>query len=309
VDGFFAVSGFLIARSWITRPSVTDFLAARAARIFPAFWVCLIVTATLIRPLSDFIVNASVNWTSVASEGFRYVTGNASLVIFEHGIGATPSGVPWAGDWNASLWTLKWEFLCYLGVIALGLLGLVARRRFMSFLLGAAWLLSVVVTLSPLGESHSIEAASRFFLMFACGAFLSAAAPLIPMSRGPVVGSVVFALGCAVLLPDYRLVASLPLAYAAVGVGALVRTPTLKMPNDLSYGIYVYGFPVEQLLGHSEGIRGLGPVALGFLALALTVPFAAASWFLVEKPTLRRVRQLRRARSQSTAARAVVLES
>ena len=44
-DGFFAISGFLITRSWINNPRVRDYLVARALRILPGLYVCLVVTA------------------------------------------------------------------------------------------------------------------------------------------------------------------------------------------------------------------------------------------------------------------------
>src|ERR1700727_2406992 len=51
-DGFFAVSGFLVPSIWLRPPRIRDYSAARALRIFPGFYVCLIVTAFVLAPLS-----------------------------------------------------------------------------------------------------------------------------------------------------------------------------------------------------------------------------------------------------------------
>jgi peptidoglycan/LPS O-acetylase OafA/YrhL len=79
-----------------------------------------------------------------------------------------------------------------------------------------------------------------------------------------------------------------PLAIAALGYAVLtltLRAPALPLRADLSYGLYIYGWPVAQTLVHLY--PGLGPVELAALSLACTLPLAAASWHLVERPSLR----------------------
>ncbi len=62
-----------------------------------------------------------------------------------------------------------------------------------------------------------------------------------------------------------------------LGLGSLTAP---KLPADLSYGLYIYAFPLQQVLA-AHGMLSL------WLSIAVTLPFAAASWFLVEKPALR----------------------
>ncbi len=52
VDGFFAISGFLITGSWLNKSKARTYFAARALRIYPAVWVCLIVIAFILAPLT-----------------------------------------------------------------------------------------------------------------------------------------------------------------------------------------------------------------------------------------------------------------
>ena len=56
--------------------------------------------------------------------------------------------------------------------------------------------------------------------------------------------------------------------------------------NDLSYGVYIYGFPVQQLL-FLTGASSLGPLAFAGVACVTVLPFAAMSWLLVERPAMR----------------------
>jgi peptidoglycan/LPS O-acetylase OafA/YrhL len=61
----------------------------------------------------------------------------------------------------------------------------------------------------------------------------------------------------------------------------LARIP---MPSaDLSYGVYLYGFPIEQVIESA----GFGGLLIIVAAAPVTIAVAALSWFLVEKPVLR----------------------
>jgi peptidoglycan/LPS O-acetylase OafA/YrhL len=82
-----------------------------------------------------------------------------------------------------------------------------------------------------------------------------------------------------------------PFAIGALGYAALtlaLRAPALPLGADLSYGLYIYGWPVAQTLLHLY--PGLAPINLAALSLACTLPLAAASWHLVERPALRPAR-------------------
>jgi len=89
----------------------------------------------------------------------------------------------------------------------------------------------------------------------------------------------VFAAG---LMPDYRILGGVPLAYAVIVAGSLIKAKRLNLRTDLSYGLYIYAFPIQQLLA-GLGLVFLHPVAFFAVSTAATLPFAALSWFIVEK--------------------------
>ncbi|SRR5690349_2652646 len=93
-------------------------------------------------------------------------------------------------------------------------------------------------------------------------------------------------------LPDYRLIGAIPLAYILIVSGALIRHKHLQLHTDLSYGVYIYAFPLQQMLL----IAGLNMRPLLFTAIstAVTLPVAALSWFVIEKPALSLKRRLER---------------
>lgn len=282
VDGFFAVSGFLILRSWLRDPSARNFLAARFLRIFPAFWACLIVTAFGFAPLAAVL--SSGTHTGVSSDNALYVFRNLALWIFQYGIEGTLQDVAYPNVWNGSLWTLSWEFLCYLAVLAFGLLKLWTRRWPVCIAFGIVWLATVVGVDERL-HSDIVDSALRFALMFLAGCLLAQFQNHIRVTWVAVLASAAIVAGSA-WLPDYRVLGALPLAYVLVGVGALVSRRRLSLRNDISYGMYIYAFPVQQMLATLGAANG-DPVLFGTLAALLTAPFAILSWVMVERPALK----------------------
>jgi peptidoglycan/LPS O-acetylase OafA/YrhL len=285
VDGFFAISGFLIVRSWVTKPDAYVFLRARLLRIMPGFWVCLVVVAFVFAPLHALITGVTPTAAFFGDAG-GYVLRNAGLWIFQDGIAGGPLGASpaEAGTWNGSLWTLFWEFVCYLGVLVLGVSGLLRRR----WVLPAAFVAAVAVlslTAVPALDVWFIHHAARFATMFLAGALVYQYRDRIP-ARGRLVAVAVVVVVATSYLPDYRMLGALPLAYACIVGGAMIKVPALTLRTDLSYGTYIYAYPVQQLLV-GAGLGAAGVPLYFVLCVLVTLPLAAASWFVVERPALR----------------------
>jgi peptidoglycan/LPS O-acetylase OafA/YrhL len=121
--------------------------------------------------------------------------------------------------------------------------------------------------------------------MFAAGALMHRFRDIVPARWSLVAVSVVIVL-LANLLPDYRVIGAIPLAYAVIVSGALIRNKRMNLRTDLSYGTYVYACPVQQVL-IIAGLGSLNPLVFAIISTAATLPFAAMSWFLVEKPAMK----------------------
>ncbi|MEM6104742.1 acyltransferase [Mycobacterium sp. 050272] len=295
VDGFFAISGFLITASWLRDPHVRDYLAARALRILPGLYVCLIVTAFVFAPLSVAVQGGSPAKLLLSSAPFEYVLKNATLVaVLQFDVAGTPLQVASPGIWNASLWSLIWEVLCYISIAVIGLVGL-ANRRWISpaILVLAASAATLLPPLTFPGSWTIPQLAVRSAIMFSAGALMYQWRDVIPARWSLVAVSVVIVVAAAVLLPDYRVVAALPLAYAVIVSGALIRKKRLTLRTDLSYGYYIYAFPTQQLLV-VFGLGFLHPAVFFVVAVVATLPLAAMSWFCVEKPSMALKSRLKR---------------
>ncbi|GBG36915.1 acyltransferase family protein [Mycobacterium montefiorense] len=287
VDGFFALSGFLITASWLNHPRVRDYLIARALRILPAFYVCLVVTAFVFAPIGVAIQGGPAGQLLRSSAPFDFVAANSAVFITKLDVGGTPTGIPMSGYWNGNLWTLFFEVLCYLAVAALGIARLASRRWTSAAIVAVATLCVPFLQLlppTPPGAINGYQVLTRFALMFAAGAVMYQWKHIIPARWSLVAVSVIIVLAAS-LLPDYRLVGALPLAYAVVVPGALIRNKHLRLPTDLSYGFYIYGFPVQQVLVIS-GLINLNPFAFAVISTIATLPLAALSWFVIEKPAM-----------------------
>ena len=128
--------------------------------------------------------------------------------------------------------------------------------------------------------------------MFSAGALLHQFRDVVPARWSLVAVSAVIVLAAS-FLPNYRLVAAIPLAYAIIVSGALLRNERLRLRTDLSYGVYIYAFPIQQLLVIG-GLASLNPFVFAVIAAVLVLPVAASSWFLVEKPALSLKSRLKR---------------
>jgi peptidoglycan/LPS O-acetylase OafA/YrhL len=300
VDGFFAISGFLITWSWFKHPRLRDYFVARGLRILPGLWVCLIITAFVIAPIAVAIQRGPAAKLLLSRAPIEYVLENSAVVVLKHDIGGTPRGVPWPGFWDGSLWTLSFEVMCYIAIAVLGVVGLLRRRWLIPTVLALAlfWSaqlpqLSGLIEEPPDRQPH-IDAATaalivegitaRFAVMFLAGALIYQFREAIPARWSLVALSVAIVLAAS-LLPNYRLVGAIPLAYAIIASGALIHNKRLSLRTDLSYGVYVYAWPIQQLLVIC-GLAVLNPIVFAAIAALATLPLAALSWFLVEKRAL-----------------------
>jgi peptidoglycan/LPS O-acetylase OafA/YrhL len=297
VDSFFAVSGFLITSSWLRNPRIHDYVVARGLRILPGFYTCLIITAFVIAPVGMKAQGGSAAKLVLSPAPIQYILKNIAVWMFQFDVGGTPRGIPMPGAWDGSLWTLGWEMLCYIAVAVAGVIGLLDRRCFLPAGIAVAWLALLPSAICEVPKiAHD---GPRFILMFLAGALMHRVRNVIPARWSVVVLSVVIVL-VASMLPDYRLIAAVPLAYAVIVAGALVHNERFRLRTDLSYGFYIYAFPVQQLL-IIFGAGHLHPIAFWVVATTATLPAAALSWTLVEKPALSRKSRLLRRRSVSPA--------
>jgi peptidoglycan/LPS O-acetylase OafA/YrhL len=312
VYGFFGISGYLIAGSAI-RNGPGRYLWQRVLRILPAFWICLIVTAFGIGAVAWLTTShpvfrpcASLTCYVDANNGpFSYLYRNWFLQINQQSIAGLPYGhynyLFWR-QWNGSLWTLMYEFLCYLMLMVLAACRVLRRRAAVLVGTVALYATIAVLTLDPSYSAYFSPTHDWFVmrLLRLASVFLVGTLIYLYRDRLPDSGWLALVLGvlfvASLWLPNDgrapQLAFTLPsifsalLVYPVLWLGAHLPFQRLGATNDYSYGFYIYAFPVQQLLA-MWGVVRWGFFGFTAAAVILTTPFAVCSWWLIEKHALR----------------------
>jgi len=273
---FFTISGYLVTQSFEhTRPPLL-FLAKRGLRIFPGLIACLLVCALTIGPLVTELPLAEY---FAQPKTWLFVLHNAVLDVEYNrlpGVAFAPTNI--GGIVNGPLWSLPCEALLYLMVFALGLCRLLTLRTTLVLLavgIGAAWL-------DTAGETFG----SALWLLgfFAAGmcCYKLRGHPRLIDGRWALLALV----GLALSIPAHAFLLAFPLCggYLVIYLALNRRIPVVPAARwgDLSYGLYIYGWPIEQCVVWAS--QGEAPWwAVFAISVVITVPTAFASWHLVEK--------------------------
>ncbi|HRG15931.1 MAG TPA: acyltransferase [Pseudomonadota bacterium] len=280
VDVFFIVSGFLVTGSFVRNPRLADFAWARAIRIVPAYAVCLLLSAFGLGaaftelPLRDYFQHPDT---------VDYVVRNLQFdTVMQWQLPGVFADNPKSDVVNGSIWTLPAEVRMYLLVAALGLAGALSWRALFNVvalsLLVLGWLYP---ERTPMSNPHEYL---RLAALFVAGAFCFVNRDWMPLGSRllPTL---------AVLTWLWRDTPVFPCLFAAAEVAFVfwfayeTRWRGFNRFGDYSYGIYLWGYPAQQMLAALAGGTHNYVNALGGLLIALAL--AVASWHLVEQPALR----------------------
>lgn len=207
---------------------------------------------------------------------------------------------------NGSFWTLRYEGYCYLFVLALGLLGLYRWRGALLAVFLVLYALRETQTLTghvffPNRELHlfgNIASWSSLILYFLAGMLLHLYRDVVPYSRALFLACLGVLLVCALGLGHLEVGLPVCGSYVLLCLAFQRRLGLQRFARfgDFSYGLYLYAFPIQQLLVLHSG-RHLTIPALFGAAFLLTLCVAALSWYAVERPCLRLKRGSSRARA------------
>lgn len=287
VLGFFGISGYLVTKSFYNRPEWWGFIKRRLFRILPGYYFSLLIVSFLLAPLIfAFKGDPESRWH--LSEALDFIWQNGWLEIHRWSIGTAVRGLPFDGAINGSLWSLFPEVSCYTVVLVLGILGLLRKGIELPALTGFLFVLNTVLVLNPATIAPVIPSLIfytphlPFYLSFFVGAASYLWASTLGFSR---LGAIFWILCCAFLLRNGGWSIFGPVIFP-LALMHCAHSFSLRLPVDLSYGLYLFHFPCFQLAAALHLNRqGYWP----FLAVsaAMTLILAVASWFLVEKPFLR----------------------
>jgi peptidoglycan/LPS O-acetylase OafA/YrhL len=290
---FFVVSGFLVCQSWERDPNLLRFAIRRGLRIVPGLVVAVFFTTFVAGALAT---NLSLADYLTSRQTWAYFVSNACLIAGIDNLPGAFEDMPHKGP-NGSLWTLRYEVLMY---AVLALLGLTRHLRACCVAAFAACAIGWIAmdiqqvkdytvplpVLWKIGLQFDADRIARLGALFFGASCMFLCRRHVPMSA--VIAAVLVAA-----------VMSAPSEWAAPTLVVAVPYITLfvahKAPSalcdlrgwDLSYGIYIYAFPVQQLVSMLCLTYDLGWACALPLATVITLLLAAASWARIESPVLR----------------------
>jgi peptidoglycan/LPS O-acetylase OafA/YrhL len=283
---FFSVSGYLIYDSWLRSPRLGSFLLKRALRIFPGLIVCVLVT---IFGIGAFATTLPMRAYFSHHVTWQYLL-NIALYLRLYLPGVFPQRLLYHAV-NGSLWSLFPEVLCYLLVPLVCLAAVWARGVLLLAIMAACGGAAMYLfAYDPTRYGLIYSADPKYVLMlvpfFMAGAFWRQLQIRVPT---------LFRLDLAVAFTIAAFVLPMVLGTSSTAFRWLLfsyvilafgreSSPVLREAarfGDLSYGAYLYAFPIQQLvLDHFHGF------AISIATIA-TLVVALLSWHLVERPALR----------------------
>ena len=285
VNGFFILSGYLIVKSWLSNPIPVEYLKKRILRIVPGFVVASLLSVLIVGALGADDRNlyfAHINWVQVGTH-----------LLTLNGIPKHPGifqGLPYPVV-NGSLWTIQYEFGCYLLVIALGVTSVFRFRPvfgfFFLFSIGGYLLAHhLEPLLHPLGLfGLPIEWARLISFFLVGGCFYIYRDKIVYRARW---AGIAFLALLLVLRFHQAQIVALPLLQAYllffIGFYPAPRLAKIGTKTDISYGLYLYAWPVQMLL--LWNFRRIDPWTLCAASFIITSGLAWLSWTLIEKPAL-----------------------
>lgn len=280
VDFFFVISGYLVSQSLDRSRSVGSYLSKRIRRIYPGYAVAVAFSIVLAlacggvwrnpADLNNLLLSYATLHQPVVSLAFA---GNAYQVV------------------NGSLWTIQYEFLCYL--LPIVVLPLKHRRQGLIVLLAAV----VLVVLSDLNPRAGTTMLARLHNAFRLSGMFLAGMSLNYLPERwlhrPALALVAAIIGAAALFAPGVAGLGVALAggYAVLSLckyAGRSRLSAIGRHTDISYGVYLYAWPLQSLVVWL--VPGIGPWLVFMLALPMAIAAGLLSWHFIEAPFLRRQR-------------------
>jgi peptidoglycan/LPS O-acetylase OafA/YrhL len=290
---FFSVSGYLVAQSWDSDPHVWRFAARRFLRIWPGLAVVVLFAVLCVGPLFSQLPISDYFQTAKTWRYLWLLCLRVQLYLPE-----VFKNNPW-NVVNGSLWTIPVEVKWYGILLAAGICGLLRWRTRVLMLamvvLYATYIYGVFdVQHNPLANYPLPAFGCEYGTFFCYGVLLHRWRHVWEKSVVPVLACLALLAGILVAMDHQYAAVFVLLPFVVIWFGSL-STPLVREAGrygDLSYGIYIYAYMVQQAVIAVIGFHHSYVVSLS-VSMAVTLTCAFASWRLIERPALNLKRHLR----------------
>jgi peptidoglycan/LPS O-acetylase OafA/YrhL len=284
---FFILSGYLISKSWDQYPRFNVFFAKRILRIAPGLIVAtlgvIVVTGIFFTslPLLDFFTNQQT--LTYLNNIFLYNQSGSLPGVFVN------NAYPLAT--NGPIWTLAYEFTMYLAVALIGILHIYKKIPPI-----AIWVFLFIAVLLSTTIGKNIPTITIFYLdikllivlalMFFSGVLMHKYEKNIKLNIWVGVGALAVFVVLTVIAPALTAIfAAVLLAYAIFAIGKHGLLSWTSKYGDFSYGLYIYAFPIQQMI--ASATQTSSTLKMFVSSLFLTLIVSAISWYFIESKALK----------------------
>ena len=288
VYAFFIISGYLITSSLMNSPTAVTYLIKRVARIYPGFIVASLLCLLVVAPLAG----------RIGSIPHAVLLGLIHIVALQPPETEAPFNGTYFPVLNGSMWTIAYEFRSYLLVLVLSGIGALRRPWLIAILAIIALLVAKFTPATFIERFNSavghpglwfglFMSAFTFFSMFLSGAAYYLFRHRIPLSPAFALAALLGVVAGLSLRPitevSFALFGSYLIFYTATQ-GAKTFLRNVNNETDISYGVYLYGWPLMKLV---QMYLIATPIPLTIVVTyLLAIVLGWASWVLIEKPAL-----------------------
>ncbi len=288
VDIFFVTSGFLVTRSLMSRKDVLEFILARVLRIYPALIASVLVTVAVVGWY--FNKDSYAAFLSARSTMSFIVQNCVSLFDTVFTLPGVFETNPYKATVNGSLWTLPMELKMYGCLLALWVGFSVCvndTNKYCAISIILVPVAALLLYFRKYGFQFYEQSALRLMYMFFVGGAYYSLKEYVPLSSRIAYPLIVIILASAVFVKSaYFVVYIVAFPYVVLYL-AYVPSGAVRSFNalgDYSYGLYIYGFPVQQMF--AAAIKPIGVGELFVYSAGVSLLLAFISWHGLEKRAL-----------------------
>ena len=303
---FFSVSGYLVCSSWERDSDFVRFWIRRSARILPGLFGAVVFTTFVIGPLMT-----SLPWSVYFMDygTWAYFLSNITMVVGRFGLPGVFENNPFANAANASLWTLRYEVLMYFSLSATGLLANKLNTK-------KIYTIGLLLLISGWIANQYIDHTNIIFTIFQKLNFYfeKIFAPIgLSFDWNETLNlGIFFFTGSVLYIHRHKLKFNLAIALVILAICGLIKEKNwanillwISIPyfsiafsekapefikklckNDYSYGVYIYAFPIQQVISWYFLKNNLPWIGSLLASVILTYLFSKISWTFIEHPSL-----------------------
>lgn len=287
---FFFLSGALVTKSLFSSDNAIDYLKKRIFRVYPALIICCFLTAYVF----SWVFGGASLIGIITSEGtFNYFLSNSVAVWNIHvipGVYATHR----TNALNGSLWSITLEARLYLFLAVLYVSGFFVKSREYIVAVFAVLVISIAVYPSyvPMIGNDYLSYGNYSFPVFSCIFLLGGIFYLLEDKVRIGLPIVIVFLVMVLLFKGSLFYKGSILSFAIVfsiwlGTCEFAKK-RLQLKNDYSYGMYLYGWPAQQIAySILNDMVQIKPWMITVVAIPIAFMFAFLSWKLIEKPCIK----------------------